>query len=783
MITTKHPITYWRVEGSLVNLGAVHPLAFFTWNSQSFSERWARRGAVGLLTILRPFINTFDRTLGTRLLYAQLCGISQDRLDLLGEEYFHFVLKPRLRLRSINKIKEMHSYGHEVVLVSHGLEHIVRPLAEHVGVKKLVANQLEFRDGVATGRLLDPVIRPPGFVSRLSQRGFDGTVSNEQLAADLDITDVDRVLAEAAIPPQRRACPPKRPIVLFDSVRRPERFSVRDNFAGKHVLLVGSTGFIGKVWLAHALSDIPALGRLYLLIRGGRTTSAEARFERMISESPVFESFHKRHGAALADFLDQRVEVLQGDITLPDLGLDPATAARLHGALDLVVNSSGLTDFNPDLRTAVNVNVDGTLQLLDFVKRCRRASLLHLSTCYVAGSRDGRIREQLLPDYTPCSAADFDPERELQHLRSAIEAIDRKAESDETTEFIRREILERHTEDPPAGAAFERLLERRRAKWLRTELTKIGMSRATDWGWPNTYCFTKSLAESLIIRQAEGRSFAIVRPAIVETSTRSPFRGWNEGVNTSAPLSHLLGTYFRQLPTNERKCLDIVPVDVVCRGMSLIGAALLQGCHQPVYQLGTSSVNPCSMRRSIELTGLAHRKHYRQQKGLQAWLRLRCETIPVSMSRYKRFSAPSQKAMVHALNKLTSSLTFKEQTPCLSKTEHGLQRVEKLIELYEPFILHHEQVFEAENVRVLSSAIPDDEQEQFGYDAASNDWWDYWINIHIPALRRWSFPLLEGQVPPPAPRYDFKLKRRDGEASAPRALATPQPAEKAWASS
>jgi hypothetical protein len=153
------------------------------------------------------------------------------------------------------------------------------------------------------------------------------------------------------------------------------------------------------------------------------------------------------------------------------------------------------------------------------------------------------------------------------------------------------------------------------------------------------------------------------------------------------------------------------------------------------------------------------------------------------MSRYKRFSAPSQKAMVHALNKLTSSLTFKEQTPCLSKTEHGLQRVEKLIELYEPFILHHEQVFEAENVRVLSSAIPDDEQEQFGYDAASNDWWDYWINIHIPALRRWSFPLLEGQVPPPAPRYDFKLKRRDGEASAPRALATPQPAEKAWASS
>ena len=75
--------------------------------------------------------------------------------------------------------------------------------------------------------------------------------------------------------------------------------------------------------------------------------------------------------------------------------------------LDLVINSSGLTDFNPDLRTALNVNVDGTLQVLDFLKHCRRARLLHLSTCYVAGSRDGRIREQLQPDYTPIGTADI----------------------------------------------------------------------------------------------------------------------------------------------------------------------------------------------------------------------------------------------------------------------------------------------------------------------------------------------------------------------------------------
>ena len=77
-------------------------------------------------------------------------------------------------------------------------------------------------------------------------------------------------------------------------------------------------------------------------------------------------------------------------------------------------------------------------------------------------------------------------------------------------------------------------------------------------------------------RAAQGLPIAIVRPSIVETSTDLPFAGWNEGINTSAPLSYLLGTYFRQLPTNERKCLDVIPVDMVCRGMTLIAAALIQ---------------------------------------------------------------------------------------------------------------------------------------------------------------------------------------------------------------
>src|SRR6266446_5574769 len=46
---------YWRVEGSLLELGAMRPVGFFTWNSQSFSERWARRLGMAGMALARPF--------------------------------------------------------------------------------------------------------------------------------------------------------------------------------------------------------------------------------------------------------------------------------------------------------------------------------------------------------------------------------------------------------------------------------------------------------------------------------------------------------------------------------------------------------------------------------------------------------------------------------------------------------------------------------------------------------------------------------------------------------
>src|ERR1700719_1090570 len=139
------PATYWRVEGSLLEVGAMRAVGFFTWNSQSFSERWARRLGMAGMALSRPLAYAASRTFATRLLHTLLRGVSQDRLDLLGEEYFHYVLKPQLRHEAVEKLLAAVRGGEQIVLVSQLLDHVLRPLANHFGISSIISNRMEFR--------------------------------------------------------------------------------------------------------------------------------------------------------------------------------------------------------------------------------------------------------------------------------------------------------------------------------------------------------------------------------------------------------------------------------------------------------------------------------------------------------------------------------------------------------------------------------------------------------------------------------------------------------------
>ncbi|MFO0002240.1 MAG: SDR family oxidoreductase, partial [bacterium] len=117
-----------------------------------------------------------------------------------------------------------------------------------------------------------------------------------------------------------------------------------------------------------------------------------------------------------------------------------------------------------------------------------------------------------------------------------------------------------------------------------------GTERAQFWGWHNIYTYTKSIGEQILCRS--GVPFTIVRPAVIESAVAFPKSGWNEGINTSAPLIFLAMRGLVKFPKADATVLDVIPVDMVAAGMVLALCELLEGTQRPVYQCGSSDTAP-----------------------------------------------------------------------------------------------------------------------------------------------------------------------------------------------
>ena len=117
-----------------------------------------------------------------------------------------------------------------------------------------------------------------------------------------------------------------------------------------------------------------------------------------------------------------------------------------------------------------------------------------------------------------------------------------------------------------------------------------GTERAQFWGWHNIYTYTKSIGEQILANS--GLSFSIVRPAVIESALAFPQVGWNEGINTSAPLIYLAHQGPLKVPATQDSVLDVIPVDLVAFGTVIALAELLNDEHQVIYQLGTSDSSP-----------------------------------------------------------------------------------------------------------------------------------------------------------------------------------------------
>ncbi|CAG9131832.1 unnamed protein product [Plutella xylostella] len=85
-------------------------------------------------------------------------------------------------------------------------------------------------------------------------------------------------------------------------------------------------------------------------------------------------------------------------------------------------------------------------------------------------------------------------------------------------------------------------------------------------GWPNTYTFSKAIAENAVKTFGHGLPICVVRPSIVVPTYLEPVPGWLDISNVFGPSGIILGSgigLVRTLWVDPNVMLDLVPVDYV----------------------------------------------------------------------------------------------------------------------------------------------------------------------------------------------------------------------------
>jgi hypothetical protein len=92
---------------------------------------------------------------------------------------------------------------------------------------------------------------------------------------------------------------------------------IAETLRGKNILLIGSTGFVGKVAISMLLDRYPEVGKIIALVRPGMGNTAEDRFFKKVSTSPAFDPLRERYGSGFDAYLHDKVFPVGGDIGRP----------------------------------------------------------------------------------------------------------------------------------------------------------------------------------------------------------------------------------------------------------------------------------------------------------------------------------------------------------------------------------------------------------------------------------------------------------------------------------
>lgn len=149
---------FYDLEGTLVSTNLVHTLGFYAKNQQGLFRTFKKSASTLLSLPIFAATDQYSRKVFNDLFFKRYKGESEDRLRFFAEELFEGVLKPAIFPGAFELIEKSRSLGLRQVVVTGALDLSVIPLMKYLGITDYVTNRLEFVNGVATGRLLPPVV-------------------------------------------------------------------------------------------------------------------------------------------------------------------------------------------------------------------------------------------------------------------------------------------------------------------------------------------------------------------------------------------------------------------------------------------------------------------------------------------------------------------------------------------------------------------------------------------------------------------------------------------------
>ena len=477
-------------------------------------------------------------------------------------------------------------------------------------------------------------------------------------------------------------------------------------------------GFVGKVTLGMLLARFPGFKHLHMLMRAKRGVSPRERFEKDVLPSPCLQPIVAQTDPAV---LRDKIAMHAGDVGEPLCGLSPQSIEELKGRVSLVINIAGLVEFTPPVDESFKSNVDGVENVLELATLLN-ARLVHVSTCFVCGESDGLVEEdEPISGFYPRrkSHADnsFRPRDEIRFIRERVSAVYEEA----------KVLAAKGRENP---------------RETRQKLADLGLQRAQQWGWVNTYTYSKSLGEQLIATEP-GLEYSIVRPAIVEAALDFPFPGWVEGGRTAAPLVMMAMSGLRHWALQAKAPMEVVPVDQVAAAILTAAVLLLHGKAHPVYQLGTADRNPVAWENLVDWMW----RDYCKNTGRPRRLTPGPKILRLDVHRKHARKLASRIELLYAVTSGLKSILQRAKFPGSKPVGKFSSRMRNLgrqlairesaLAIYRPFMYDNRFVFESENIRAANAMLSEEDRRRLPWAPEHIDWRRYWCDNEVKGIQKW----------------------------------------------